>query len=169
MCGQRDDVLLITVLILIGLICCVPVYFHIWATLRDDRDWCKTRNYINETELCVTPCHEEILIVVTLNLYLNATNSKFITNVITATTSDSSVLKVVTQDNIYWSVFVNEELLSFKSVPTEGYRFGGWSLKSLDEFKVSDEECNSLTTLSDTTVARTTAGEIISYKPNSKT
>ena len=166
MCGHRELVQQMTYIIPFTLI---GISFILWGLLGDHRDVCTIRTYINQMELCVTPCYEKILIVVTLNLYLNTTNSKFITNVITATTSDSSVLKVVTQDNIYWSVFENEELLSFESVPTEGYRFGGWSLKSLDEFKVSDEECNSLTTLSDTTVARTTAGEIISYKPNSKT
>ena len=169
MCGHRDQVSPITFVILLPLIWCMLIFLLFLANLKFHQDGCKTRNYINETEICITPCHEKILIAVTLNLYLYATNSKFIANHITATTSDSSVLKVVTQDNIYWSIFMNEKLLSNESVPTEGYRFDGWSLNSLGKFKVLDGGYNRIHTLSDTTVAPTTAGEIISYKPNSKT
>ena len=154
MCGHIDQVTRITCVLLLASIWCT-------GTGARDQDGCTKSNHVKQTEICIISCHKKISIVVTLNLNLNGTNSSFITNNIPVTSSVSSVLKVVTQDNINWSVFVNDELLANYSVPTEGYRFGGWFLESLGEFKVLDGECKSLnTTLSDTTVARTTTGEI---------
>ena len=160
MCGHIDQVPRIT---------CVLLLASIWCTgtsATDHQDGCKRKNDINETEICIKSCHDRMFTAVSLILSLNSINSKVIANYVTVTASDPAVLKVVTRDNIYWSVFVNDELRSNESVPTEGYRFDGWIVRSSGEFKVLDEECNSLTTLSDTTVTRTTTGEIISYKPN---
>ena len=157
MCRYIDQLPRITCVILLEIVWCTG-----GTCARENQDGCMSKHYINETEICIKSCHETISIAVNLNLFLNSTQTKVILNNITAKTTVSSVLKAVTEDNIFWTVFMNEAMLSNESVPMEGYRFDGWNLRSSVVFKVWVGDCTSLTTPSATTDASTIAGGNIS-------